>query len=346
MSYALGVTGGTADKIDLVTGVASATLDVFVTQIDKDNASPPVITTVRKVTPITGAATTKITTDPAANHESTVSAISVVNTHATLAQTVAGQITLGAGTPTKLFQPITLQPNEKLECTEIGTWIHYDANGGIYGVVSTAMKRVVLQSGTAQTYTPGVGCRAIDAELVAGGGAGGGSATAASSAAAGAGGGAGGYTKKLISPPASSYTYTIGAGGTGASGAVGGNGGDTTFGALTAKGGTGGAAMAAGTTALASLGGAGGIVGSGGDINEPGEPGAPGVRFSGTVGMSGAGAASVLGGGANGVVAQGAGAAAVANSGGGGGGGLTLNAGAATAGGNGGSGQIVITEYY
>jgi hypothetical protein len=65
---------------------------------------------------------------------------------------------------------------------------------------STAPQRTVFTSGSG-TYTTPVGATWLDVELV--------------------GGGAGGYCRKLIAPPAATYSYSVGAGGNGA--AVNGN---------------------------------------------------------------------------------------------------------------------------
>lgn len=78
--------------------------------------------------------------------------------------------------------------------------------------------------GTAGNNAPSAGGAAQ-----ANSGAGGGGAGCAGTAFAGSGGSAGGYVEHIITSPAASYTYTIGAGGSGGSagtsGAAGGNGG-------------------------------------------------------------------------------------------------------------------------
>ncbi len=82
--------------------------------------------------------------------------------------------------------------------------------------------------GGAGSSTPGVGGSAGAGNTGSGGGGGGTPNTA--STTSGGGGGSGGYAKALISNPADSYTYTVGAaagaaGGAGTSGATGGAGG-------------------------------------------------------------------------------------------------------------------------
>jgi hypothetical protein len=340
---------GTADKIDVVTTGAAVSIDYSCSQSDKSvtETNPTSLTTKPTVGNIASATTTKITVDPASGHEAFIREISLVNVHASASCTVQLQQTINAGTARKLTGTYTLAPGERLLINADGTLYVYDAAGGVKLSVASALTVTVLTSGSAATYNTPAGCRAMLVECVGGGGAGGGASSVASAGGGGGGGGAGSYTRKMISPPAASYTYTVGAGGTaGTAGAnAGNNGADTTFGSLTAKGGTGGAGCTS-AAATRALGGAGGIAGSGGDINMPGQPGVPGVNTTAALVSSGNGGNSFLGGGALGVSAQGAGAAAVANTGGGGSGGASVSAGAAVAGGAGGSGVIVITEFY
>lgn len=144
----------------------------------------------------------------------------------------------------------------------------------------TLPTRTILTTGTAQTYTTPSGCRMILVRCQgASGGSGGVAGAGAGTAAIGGGGGPGGYCEKLITSPAATFTYTVGAGGAGAtSGANNGSDAtDTTFSdgvgvSLTAEGGGGGG----GDTGTSGSGFAGtpGTVGSasGGDINVDGVP--------------------------------------------------------------------------
>lgn len=337
---------GTADKITF-TADGTCQIDYVLTQMTSPAAGGANPRPVPKGGQITNNTETTISTDPANDFDDAVVQISLCNTHATIT-------TLGilkhyiAGTGRILFFSVTMKPGDRLEYGENGMWAHYDQMMGVYTALAIALSRTVLTSGSG-TYTPPPGSRAIYVRMVPGGGAGGSSDGAASSGGAGAGGGAGSYCEKLISPPAASYSYAVGVGGTpGAIGnTVGGNGTDTTFGSLTAKGGTGGPGSGvAAATALTVAGGAGGVAGSGGDINPPGAPGSPSWRASATILQSGAGGNSPLGGGANGRVTQGDGAAAAANTGAGGAGGCSVNSATDQAGGAGGSGVIIIDEWF
>lgn len=220
-----------------------------------------------------------------------------------------------------------------------GTWAIPAGSGGLKSFQ-------IFTTGTAQTYTRPGGITSILVEVIGGGGAGGG-ATSSSGANIGVGGGgaAGGYARLWIASAASSYTYTVGAGGTAgtAGNNPGNNGGTTTFGAsLQATGGNGGngGASVVSTSAALTLGGAGGV-GSNGDINAQGEPGFGGVMALGVV-MSGEGAGSTYGGGGRPVVASSTGTAA-GNYGSGGSGGAAVNT--SVQGGVGSAGLIVVWEF-
>lgn len=347
MAYGLRkISTGTADQLTL-TADGTCTLDVVVTQMSKPAAGgePRVIPTSLQITTSTA---TKITTDPANDNDDLVVGISIANIDAAITSLVTLTRTIATGSARTIFKNIALKPGDHLEYGENGVWMHYDQTLGVYTALAIALSRTTILSGSG-TYTPPVGCRAINVRMLGGGGAGGSSAGATSSGGGGAGGGGGGYVEKLVSPPASSYSYAVGAGGTaGATGNnAGGNGSDTTFGSLTAKGGTGGPGSgAAAATVLLVAGGAGGIAGSGGDVNPAGEAGSPSTRLSATIIVSGSGANSVLAGGANGRITQGDGAAAAANSGAGGAGGASVNTATNQAGGAGGSGVILIDEWF
>lgn len=180
----------------------------------------------------------------------------------------------------------------------------------------------VLTSGT--SYTTPAGCTAIYVECV---GAGGGGARNVSYAGAGGGGGA--YAAKYFAvSPSTSYSYTIGTGGSGGTigNPDGGTGGSTTFivdvTTLFAGGGGGGVSNS-------GLGGVGGSA-SNGDLNANGGAGGS-AWFQTSPGANGG--SSFFGGAGTGQSGNG-------SAGGGGGGGI-----AAGTGGSGGNGLIRIWEY-
>lgn len=111
-------------------------------------------------------------------------------------------------------------------------------------VTRSTTSKTIFTSGSG-TYTTPTGVMAILVELLAGGGTGGTAQTGSSNVqAAGSGGWGGSYIASLITSPAASYAYAVGAGGAAIAGggtASNGNpGGDSTFGTLVAKGGPGG----------------------------------------------------------------------------------------------------------
>jgi hypothetical protein len=165
--------------------------------------------------------------------------------------------------------------------------------------------------------------------------AGGGSGFGAGNGTTGGGGGGGGGAADLyIATAASSYAYTVGAGGAATGGqSVGGAGGATTIAGIAGGGGAAG-------LSIATNGGGNGGVTTGGDINVRGGTGEASVNISSSLGGSGGGAGGAAGAGGGGDGNGGDGA----NGGdfGQGGGGGTTNGGG---GGNGGGGYIEIQEY-
>ena len=203
----------------------------------------------------------------------------------------------------------------------------------------------IFTSGSAATYTKPANVTSILIELVGGGGAGGGATGNTGTVSAGGGGGGGGYARLFVASAASTYTYTVGAGGTaGTAGNNPGNaGGTTTFSAsslqATGGGGVGGMAAPIATTAANSAGGTGGI-GSNGNINMAGCAATQGFSALGATNgaaMPGTGGNSYFGGGAANIAQTGG------NYGGGGSGAVATTS--STAGGAGAAGLIVVWEF-
>lgn len=178
-------------------------------------------------------------------------------------------------------------------------------------------------SGTNATYTPTADTSYIVVEIWGGGGNG---SVGSVNSGPGGGGGSGGYSMKLITSPAASYRYTVGA--SGVASCFGTNSTACTSPILSATG--GGNGVGSGSGGSGGYGGAAGS-GSGGDINLGGQGGGP-------AGNGGGNGGSAPRGGGGGASLGGAG-----NVFGGGGGG---NIGAQGArGGAGGAGGIIIYEY-
>lgn len=216
-----------------------------------------------------------------------------------------------------------------------------------------------ITSGTAATYTPTAGTRAIEVIVIGGGGGGGGAdGQGAGTAGAAGGGGSGGVVSMLITTVAASYTYTIGAGGTagvGLAGADGGTGGNTTFAggavSITASGGLGGVGRTA--SSGGGIRGSGGVGGAatGGDINLDGAKGNT-AYTSGANQLSVGDGASITpyGTGGAGAAISGSTGGAVGSAGNGfgaGGGGAAVATETTNyAGGAGAGGAILIREYF
>jgi hypothetical protein len=173
----------------------------------------------------------------------------------------------------------------------------------------------------------------VEVLLIAGGGAGG-------SGYGGGGGGGGYYYNTGLSVTASTYTVTIGAGGTNTAGSlgIGTNGSDTIFGALaTAYGGGGGGDYNASAVGTAGNGGSGGGAGGAGASSANAGTALAGQGSNGGIG-AGSSISNAVGGGGGG--AGGAGGAASTSIGGAGGIGSTNPIIGSTV------GQAVSTSYY
>jgi hypothetical protein len=184
-----------------------------------------------------------------------------------------------------------------------------DSSNGAFIITNTNSfainETLITVSGT---YNPPAGVRLLEFVAMGGGGGGGGvdgqgSGTTTSSVA----GAGGGWSKKLTSIIESSYTITIGAGGTGApAGNNDGTAGGTTTVAsvstnLTANGGEGGRGSLAGAGTLMSNGAEGGTA-LGGDINVKGGGTSGAGRAIGSAIGSSMSGASFFGGGAKGIL--------------------------------------------
>lgn len=240
-----------------------------------------------------------------------------------------------------------------------GTNFQLANSGASGGGGSSSVGRMLaihyLTGGTGATFTKNVLANTLQVECIGGGGGGGGTSGTVANAGCGGGGGAGAYVRSLITAPAASYTYTVGAGGAGGvAGAVGSAGTATTFSdgffvTLSAGGGDAGGAGGGSTTDYIVGSGSGGGA-SGGDLNITGNSGTEGMLVNGFA-NGGEGGASYLGGsphGATVVSTTSNGTSAGANSGAGGSGGAGAGNGVTSAqcdGGAGGSGLIIVTEY-
>lgn len=215
------------------------------------------------------------------------------------------------------------------------------------GFVNQQLPSGLTQSPTKQIFTSGSGTYTTPANVSyirvkvwgAGGGGGGNPNTVGAQIAGG--GGSGGYCESMITTPAATYTYAVGAAGVGNSNANGSAGGTSTFsaGSMSATGGSGGLV----SSAANSLGGAGGTASGGNYLNIPGSQGNAGVAaaefFSGRGGNAPQGGVSSAYSTSNSTGVTG-------STPGGGGSGAFVNNGGPNVGGTGGAGEIIVEEYY
>ena len=239
--------------------------------------------------------------------------------------------------------------DEKLATTSTGVDVTGTITATTFAGVLKNITKTLLTTGTAATYTTPTDAFAIEVEVIgAGGGGGGVDGQGSGTAACGISGGAGGCSQMTIMNPASSYTYTIGAGGAG--GAAGANDGSTggttsfadgasvTLSGSGGEGGTGRTAIGGGSPNGGALGG----VASGGDLNVQGQCSTAGVVVSGTRAALSAGGHTKYGAGA---IASNSAAESPTGFGSGGGAGAIQNVTTNRAGTAGQDGIIVITEY-
>jgi hypothetical protein len=335
------------DKITCTTSVSVA-IHFHASWIDRDNTTG-VITPGRKNTLVSVASTFDVVPVPAAGVTRNVKTMTV---HAQGGSNTISIIHTDGTTAVEMLDA-PLAVDEGALYNEGDGFTVCDSNGAIKNVGVNApgryLRTVVYATGAAN-HTTGSQCNTIKVSMVGGGGGGGGVPTATTSAAVGGGGGSGAYLERSISVnPSTTYAYSIGAAGlAGANtGGNGGNGGNTTLiiaaTTLTAGGGVGGTGGVAGTTSIQVNPGVGGTP-TNGDLGVTGTTGGRGYRSSGTVGQSGAGADSLLGGGGGAIYAAVAGSNATGY-GAGGSGGVVVNGSAAVVGGTGSGGLISIAEY-
>lgn len=220
---------------------------------------------------------------------------------------LADSVTVGATTNTSAIT----SPKFCIGTSCVTAW------SGPSSVVTLSAIRT-LTSGNNATYNTPLGISYIVVEVWGGGGGANGGSNG--------GAGGGGYSMKLITNPATSYTYTIGIGG-----AVGAGGGASCFGTNTNACTAPILSASGGSTGVGTPGGAGGT-GSGGDINLNGQSG-------GSNSTSGAGGSAPRGGGGGSGGGQGGASPGIPFGGGGGG------AGSAGSGAPGAPGAVVIYEY-
>jgi len=228
----------------------------------------------------------------------------------------------------------TVDAFEDASGVNAGSSTNEDRNASNYysGIVSTAGSSASFSTVETTSWSAPVGLTTVTYLVVAGGG-GGGRGTRAGIFAGGGGGAGGMLTGSLGVTGGSSYTVTVGVGGTG-NAATGGDGGNSVFSSITSTGGGGGGGSSDG---VGRTGGSGGGGGEG--------AGAAGTAGQGNAGGAGTNADNTAGGGGGGKT--GAGAVGSSSTGGAGGAGeaSSITGGSVTyAGGGGGAGGYGATS--
>lgn len=136
----------TSDALRVVTGSA-ADVECYVSYIEVDNATPPVVQDVGQVSTadITTATTTSILTCTTASRRRRVMYASIHNNSAT---STTIDVELFNGTTARDLVDCTLLQNESLVYNG-ATWLHYDANGALYPSVGNAATQAEMEAGTA-----------------------------------------------------------------------------------------------------------------------------------------------------------------------------------------------------
>ena len=145
-----------------------------------------------------------------------------------------------------------------------------------FAAAAVPLRVTTITTPGAGTFTKQARTRWLRVKRLGGGGGGGNNQSGGPAIQTAWGGKAGAYCEDWLEATATSYAYSVGAGGAGGSGGAsgGGNGGDTTFaGLLAAPGGAGGASGATTTTAGNSSVGESSPYGGGGKIDSVAPPG-------------------------------------------------------------------------
>jgi hypothetical protein len=138
----------TADILRLVTS-ATADIEVHVSAMEADNATPPVVQDIVRTNTasITTATTTTILDCTTSNRRRNVKHVNIYNNHASTPCTVTVEHT--DGTNVETLAKVILLAGESLVLTQSGVWIHYDLNGGVYPSVGNAATQAEMEAGTA-----------------------------------------------------------------------------------------------------------------------------------------------------------------------------------------------------
>jgi hypothetical protein len=134
----------TADVLRVVTGNGGASILAHVSAVETDASTPPVVQDLVRVNTaaITTATTTTILDCTTTNRRRRLLTCALRNDHATATEYV--KVQHYDGTTAETIIAATLLPGESLIMTASGQWVHYDANGAIYGATPGQQNPSVL----------------------------------------------------------------------------------------------------------------------------------------------------------------------------------------------------------
>lgn len=167
----------TADVLKGQCGTTGSAIDVHVSAIEADNATPPVIQDIvrNNVASIVDTTLTTLLDCTTVNRRRNVKSVHIFNTHASTATTF--EVTHTDGTTIETLAKPNLLPGESLVFTQAGVWIHYDSNGAPYPSVGNAASQAEMEAATANdrfvtplstNWHPGV-CKAWGKNVVSAG---------------------------------------------------------------------------------------------------------------------------------------------------------------------------------
>lgn len=137
----------TSDLIRLTCGTAGADIEPCISYVLYNSAGAPAATGVdgEQLTSITTTTATTVKTG-AASTITVIKDMCFPNRSATSTTVLIEQLD---GTNTNLRAFCTLLQNERLEYTEAGVWLHYDANGAVYPSVGNVASQAEMEAATA-----------------------------------------------------------------------------------------------------------------------------------------------------------------------------------------------------
>jgi hypothetical protein len=139
----------TGDLLKVQATTTGSDIEVHVSAMEADNATPPVIQDIVRTNTahITDTTNTTVLDCTTANRRRNVKHINIFNAHASVGTVVT--VTHTDGTTIEVLAKANLLIGESLVFTEGGFWVHYDSNGAPYPSVGNAASQAEMEAGTA-----------------------------------------------------------------------------------------------------------------------------------------------------------------------------------------------------